>query len=229
MIIITGASKNIGRFLFRSLKNEGEKVLGTYNSTIVGFEEDFDDYYKIDLLDDKAIKKWICSIKKYLNNITLISCAGISQACFAHKADIEQWQHVVNVNVFGTFNIIHELLPLMREQSFGRIILMSSVVAKLPTPGVSAYATSKAALLGLTKSLAVENASKGITVNAINLGYVSVGMGVNDVPRPYQEKMKSAIPEGRFCEPFEILNTVKYLMNTPYITGSAIDLNGGVI
>lgn len=100
---------------------------------------------------------WIESINDQLDNIILINCAGISYSSFAHKADIIQWKNVINVNLNGTFNVIHCLLPWMREQHYGRII-NSSVVAKLPTMGVSAYAASKAGLIGLTKSLALENA-----------------------------------------------------------------------
>jgi 3-oxoacyl-[acyl-carrier protein] reductase len=77
--------------------------------------------------------------------------------------------------------------------------------------------------------LAAENASKSITINAINLGYVNLGMGINEVPVTYQEKMKTQIPAGRFCEPEEIYNTVKYLIQTEYINGAAIDINGGLI
>jgi len=117
----------------------------------------------------------------------------------------------------------------MRKQGYGRIINFSSVIVSLPTPGVSAYAASKAGLLGLTKSLAAENAPKGITVNAINLGYVNIGMGINDVPQEYQVKMKNQIPAGRFCEPEEVYNTVKYLINTEYVNGTAIDINGALI
>jgi NAD(P)-dependent dehydrogenase (short-subunit alcohol dehydrogenase family) len=117
----------------------------------------------------------------------------------------------------------------MRDQNYGRIINFSSVVASLPTPGVSAYAASKAALTGLTKSLAVENGSKGITINNINLGYADIGMGVEKVPAEYQEIMKSKIPTGVFCPPDNIYNSVQYLINTAYMNGSSIDLNGGLI
>ena len=81
----------------------------------------------------------------------------------------------------------------------------------------------------MTKSLAAENASKGITINAINLGYVNLGMGIHDVPLAYLEKIRSQIPTGRFCDPLEIYKTVNYLMETEYINGSAIDINGGLI
>lgn len=228
MIIVTGASRNIGRFLFKSYKNRGEKIIGLYNSTLSGFEEDKDDYYNVDISDYRSIEKFIIEIKDKLKNIVLVNCAGMSYTGFAHKADVTVWQKVINVNLIGTFNIIRALLPYMRGQGFGRIINFSSVVAVKSTPGVSAYAASKAGLIGLTKSLSIENASKGITVNAINLGYVSIGMGVEQVPENYQDKMKESIPQGRFCNPNEILNTVDYLINTEYITGAEININGGI-
>lgn len=95
--------------------------------------------------------------------------------------------------------------------------------------GVSAYATSKAALIGLTKSLAIENGSKGITVNAINLGYTSIGMGINDIPENIQDQLKSQIPINRFCEPEEVFQTVQFIINTEYVNGAIIDINGGMI
>jgi acetoacetyl-CoA reductase/3-oxoacyl-[acyl-carrier protein] reductase len=229
MIVITGASKGIGRFLFTRFMEDNEAVIGTYNSTLTGFEQYKDYFHKVDISNFNSVRHFIDSIKDSLQKIILINCAGISYNSFAHKADREQWEKVIDVNLKGTFYVIHELLPLMREQNYGRIINFSSVVAELPTPGVSAYAASKAALLGLTKSLAVENGSKGITVNAINLGYVNLGMGINNVPEVYQEKIKAQIPSKRFCEPEEIYQTIKYLIQTEYINGSAVDLNGGLI
>lgn len=229
MILITGASKGIGRYLFTRFKQEGLKVLGTYNTSAECLKEDRNAYYKVDISDYKAVEELIDKIKDSLSQLILLNCAGISYNSFAHKADKELWSHVIDVNLKGSFNVIREVLPLMREQGYGRIINFSSVVTSMPTPGVSAYAASKAGLLGLTKSLAAENASKGITVNAINLGYVNMGMGVNDVPLAYQEKMKTQIPSGRFCEPEEIYNTVKYLIQTEYVNGAAIDINGGII
>lgn len=229
MIIVTGASKNIGRYLFKRFKERGERVVGLYNSTLCGFDEDKNDYYRADISDYKSVERFIEEIKGELKNIILVNCAGMSYTGFAHKAEIAKWQKVINVNLIGTFNITRALLPYMREQGFGRIINFSSVVAVKPTPGVSAYAASKAGLIGLTKSLSIENASKGITVNAINLGYVSIGMGVEEVPEAYRGKMMESIPAGRFCNPDEILNTVDYLIKTEYINGADININGGVV
>ena len=229
MILITGASKGIGRYLFSEFKRLGIDVIGTYNSTLMGLENDSTEYYKVDVSDLSSVNAWIESIKHLLSDIILLNCAGISYNSFAHKADVDQWNKVIDVNLKGSFNVIRQVLPIMRDQNYGRIINFSSVVAILPTPGVSAYAASKAGLLGLTKSLASENASKGITINAINLGYVNLGMGINEVPLQYQEKMKSQIPAGRFCNPDEVFNTVNYLINTEYVNGTSIDINGGLI
>jgi len=229
MILITGASRGIGRYLFTHFKQDGLSVIGTYNSTTIGLDEDRDCYYKVDISDSKAVEEMIISIKDSLTKIVLLNCAGISYNSFAHKADIALWGRVIDVNLKGSFNVIHQVLPLMREQGYGRIINFSSVITSLPTPGVSAYAASKAGLLGLTKSLAAENAAKGITINAINLGYVNIGMGINEVPIKYQEKMKTQIPAGRFCEPEEVYNTVNYLIQTEYVNGTAIDINGALI
>ena len=224
-IIITGASKGIGKFLFDTYTDKGYRVLGTYNNT-GAFSKGNSQYYKVDIANYGSVSKWISDIGSFLDSIVLINCAGISYNSFGHKADIEQWDKVIDVNLKGTFNVIRCILPIMRQQNYGRIISLSSVVSKFPTPGVSAYAASKAGLIGLTKSLAIENASRGITVNTINLGYVNIGMGINDVPPAYQEKMRTRIPNGRFCNPEEIMNTIEYLINTEYINGSAVDING---
>ncbi|MBP1670731.1 MAG: family oxidoreductase [Bacteroidetes bacterium] len=229
MIIITGASKGVGRFLFSKFKQENVEVIGTYNSTQEGIENDLANYYRIDITDYKAVEAWILSVKTSLKEIVLLNCAGISYNSYAHKADIDKWNKVIEVNLNGTFNVIRNILPIMREQSYGRIINFSSIVTSLPTPGVSAYAASKAGLIGLTKSLAVENASKRITVNAINLGYANIGMGLNDVPAENQEMLKSKIPAGRFCDPEEVYNTIRFLIDTEYVNGSVIDINGGLI
>ena len=120
------------------------------------------------------------------------------------------------------------VLPLMREQNFGRIINLSSVVAQTGVLGTSAYAASKAGLSGLIKSVALENAHKSITINNINLGYFKVGM-INTIPEEIQDKIKSKIALSEFGDPQNIFNTIQYIRETPYLTGVGIDLNGGML
>ena len=225
MILITGASRNIGKFLFEKYSQKGEIVYGTYRSTL---ESDDNHLFKVDISDHNDVNKWITALGE-LNNITLINCAGISYNSYAHKADPLEWKKVIDVNVNGTFNCIRYLLPIMRKQQYGRIVNLSSVVSQKPTPGVSAYSASKAALWGLTKSIAAEVGSLNITINSINLGYVNLGMGIEKVPMEYQEVIKRQIPNGKFCDPIDIFTTIEYLRETSYINGASIDLNGGLI
>lgn len=222
-IIIIGASRGIGRELFKLFAEKHYDVIGTYCSTRIMDSR----YYLLNTTDVDKVHNFA---KQFADeNIVLINCAGISYNSFAHKADLKLWNNVIDVNVIGTFNVIHAFLPYMRAKEWGRIVLFSSVVTKYPTPGVSAYATSKAAINGLAKSVSMENISKHITVNALSLGYTNVGMGVNDVPLDYQEQILQRIPARRFCSSEEIYNTIEYLIKTEYISGSQIDINGGLV
>ncbi len=225
MIIITGASKGIGKFLFNSFHNE-ESVIGTYLNSKPS--ENLDKYEKLDVVDYEQINAFVEKKSDSLNDLTLINCAGISYNAFTHKSDPESWKGVIDTNLLGTYNFIRALLPIMRQQKFGRIINFSSVVATRPTPGVSSYSASKSALWGLSKSVAIENAALNVTINNINMGYSELGM-IATVPEEYKKKIIAEIPAGKFCEPPDILNTVKYLRETKYITGSSIDLSGGIV
>lgn len=224
MIVIIGASKGIGKFLFQSFQTSGENVIGTYNSTT----ENTIDLTKIDVTNFEQIAEWVASIKESLSEITLINCAGISYNSFAHKSDPEKWKQVIDVNLVGSFNCIRAFLPTMRAQKFGRVINFSSVVAAKGTPGISAYAASKSALWGMSKSLAQENAALNITINNINLGYSELGM-ISQVPKEFLDKLVGQIPAKKLCEPKDIFSTVKFLMECDYMNGSSIDLNGGLI
>jgi NAD(P)-dependent dehydrogenase (short-subunit alcohol dehydrogenase family) len=228
MILITGASRGIGLFLLEQFIRQGEHVIGTFNRTKPQIEL-AGQFYQLDVSSYEAVEQLVVQINPVLENITLINCAGISYSAYTHKSDPSLWKRVIEVNLFGTYNFIRLLLPLMREQKYGRIINFSSVAAQKGTPGISAYAASKSALWGMTKSLAVENGSLNITVNNINLGYVEVGMGVEQVPISYQKVLLQQIPSGLFCKPEDIFSTIQYLRNTPYINGASIDLNGALI
>jgi NAD(P)-dependent dehydrogenase (short-subunit alcohol dehydrogenase family) len=228
MIIISGASGSIGKYLFEKY-SKNEEVFGTYFNTKPKENDLSGNLFHADISDYNSVNDFFRKIESCLNNITLINCAGISYNAYAHKSDPVQWKKVIDTNLIGTYNIIRAFLPKMREQNYGRIISFSSVIAQKGTPGVSAYAASKSALWGLAKSLAQENGSKGITVNNINLGYASLGMGIEQVPEAYRAAIKDQIPSKQFCEPTDIFKTVEYLRNTPYINGTSIDLNGGLI
>ncbi|RYF22009.1 MAG: SDR family NAD(P)-dependent oxidoreductase [Flavobacteriales bacterium] len=228
MIIVTGASKGIGKYLSTRYVEIGEDVYGSCNSTIIEPKEKNIKLFQLDISDYNQVKSWVQSVEGDLKNITLINCAGINYNCFAHKADISKWREVIEVNLLGTFNLINCLLPLMREENFGRIINFGSVVAEIPSPGVSAYAASKSALYGMSKSIASENATKGITINNVNLGYSELGM-ISQVPEKFLDEIKRRIPSNQLCKPEDIFNTVEFLRQTVYINGSTINISGGLI
>lgn len=226
MIIITGASSGVGKFLFDAYTELGEEVYGTYNKSVPETTKHNGHYNKVDIVKCDEVENWIKSIS-LLKDIVLINCAGITYNAFAHKADVELWKNVIDVNLIGTYNVIRTILPLMREDNFGRIINFSSVVAQKATPGISAYAASKSALWGMAKSISIENASKGITINNINLGYSELGM-IKQVPEKYKTAIKAGIPSGEFCQKEDVFKCVEFVRNNNYLNGSSIDLNGGI-
>ncbi|CAD7811284.1 3-oxoacyl-[acyl-carrier-protein] reductase FabG [Chryseobacterium aquaeductus] len=223
MMIIIGAS-NIDNFLYEKYKSPNYKFLGTYNNTYTNADE----LSKIDVTDYKQVSDWVENNIDFLENITLINCAGITYNSFAHKSDPDAWKKVIDVNLVGTFNCTRAILPIMRSQKFGRIINFSSVVASKGTPRISAYTASKSALWGMSKSLAQENAGLNITINNINLGYSELGM-INQVSQEFLDALVKQIPAKNLCEPIDIFRTVDYLINCDYISGSSIDLKGVLI
>ncbi len=225
MIIITGASKGIGNYLTKKFMEEGEEVFGTYNTTIPNNINN-ELLTKVDVSDYSSVEKWIHSLTNK-KNLVLINCAGINYNCFAHKCDIDKWVEVINTNLIGSFNTIRSILPYMRQESFGRIINFSSIVAQTGAMGASAYGASKAGLWGLTKSLAKENGNKNITINNLNIGYFNIGI-ISEVPDNYQDYLKTQIPSAKFGDPEEIFKIVKYLIDSEYVNGTSIDINGGL-
>lgn len=225
MIIITSASRGIGKFLFNKFKSEGKEVIGFYNNTV---PENLENYYKIDITNTDEIVLFFNKFEKQLNSLILINTAGISYNSFGHKADFGKWKAVLDVNLISLFNLINLSLPIMRNDNFGRIINFSSVVAQKGVVGTSAYAASKSALWGLSKSIAAENASKNISINNINLGYFDIGM-IEQVPHEHLNSLITSIPANRLGKPSEIYTTVKFIIETEYLNGTSIDLNGGLI
>lgn len=227
MIIITGITGGIGNFLFNKFSLSGEQIIGTYHLNKPEGEI-YKNTIQLDITNYSEVEKFIAYIKSQAKEITLINCAGVTANAFAHKSSIEEWNSVINVNLTGTFYLIRATLPLMREQNFGRIINLSSIVSETGVMGTSAYAASKAGINGMIKSIALENAQKGITINNINLGYFKVGM-INTVPKEIQEKIKSKIASNEFGDPENIFTTIQYIRNTPYLNGVCVDLNGGLV
>ncbi len=226
-VIITGASRGIGNFLYEAYKADSYEVYGTYNQSSNPINDPH--LTRVDVSDYSQVQSWIKKLEAHLDKIVLINCAGIAYNIFTHKSNPEDWAKVIDINLKGSYHAIHALLPLMRSQRYGRIINFSSVLTQLPTMGTSAYTASKAALLGLTKTVAVENAALGITANTISPGYFNIGMGINDVSDKYREQLLKQIPSSQFGDALDLYRTVRYIVETQYLNGSNIEINGGII
>lgn len=226
MIIITGASRGIGKFLFEEFTKRGDEVYGTYYSENSELKKN-DMYFSFDVTDYHAAEEFINKLLPKINKLILINCAGNNYNCFAHKSDQKEWSKVISTNLIGTYNMIRAVLPVMRQQLYGRIINFASVVAEVGIPGTSAYAASKSGLWGMTRSIAVENASKGITINNLNLGYFNIGM-IDEVSEEYQQIVKKKIPSGEFGDPVNIFNAINFIIQSDYINGTSLDINGGI-
>jgi acetoacetyl-CoA reductase/3-oxoacyl-[acyl-carrier protein] reductase len=224
MIIITGASRGIGKYLLEHYIEKDTEVIGFYRNTLP--VDHLSNYYRVNIVDESEIETFIYNHNKRLRNVILINAAGLNCGGFTHKANTADWKRTFEVNTDGTFYMIKHLLPIMRTQNFGRIINISSVVPQIGALGNVAYAASKSALWGLTKVVANENASKGITANCLNLGYFNIGM-ISTIPKGILDDIIKAIPLKRLGNPINIVNAINFLIESDYVTGTSIDINGG--
>jgi len=144
------------------------------------------------------------------------------------KMDRETWDVVIDTNLKSIYNFTHELLPIMINEKFGRIINISSVIGIKGGFGQTNYAASKAGIIGFTKSLALEVAKNGITVNAIAPGYIDTDM-TKEIPDNIRQELKKKISIGEFGKPIDIANLIAYLVREEsyYITGEVFNINGG--
>jgi NAD(P)-dependent dehydrogenase (short-subunit alcohol dehydrogenase family) len=221
MTLIFGASKGIGNYLYHQYVLKGEDVAGTRWNTHQSYLS------PVDVADYSSVEYFVANLYQP-QHLNVLVCAGIHDAEVLHKSDPAQWGQVLAINTLGAYNVARAVLPIMRKQEYGRIIFFSSVVAQRGGIGTSAYATSKAALWGLAKSITMENASKGITCNCLNLGYSAVGMG-DELTPSYKANVLEEIPARRFCSKTEIGNAVDFLIHTPYVTGAGLDISGGFV
>lgn len=167
-------------------------------------------------------------LEKYGHIDVLVNNAGVTNDVSLRKMTPEQWQHVIDANLTSVFNITRTILPAMLDKGYGRIISISSINGRKGQFGQCNYAATKAALFGFTKSLALEVASKGITVNTISPGYIETPM-LSAMKEEVLNGIISNIPVGRLGKPEEIADAVAFLANpaSGFITGANFDINGG--
>jgi len=231
--IVTGGTRGIGLEITRALTSEGYKVAAIYagndEAAKLCEQETGAKAYKADVskFDQcAAIEKQIESDLGPID--VLINNAGITRDGMMHKMDVEDWLAVIETNLTSCFNMCRAIITGMRERKQGRIINISSINGQKGQLGQSNYAAAKAGVLGFTKSLALESAPKGITVNAICPGYIETDMTAH-INQNVLDNIIQQIPAGRMGQPQEIAEMVLYLCceKASFVNGSTFSINGG--
>ena len=233
--IVTGGTRGIGKAISLALKKRGDDVAAIFSSNLQA-AQDFEKAHGIatfqcDVSDFQSCLSVVKDIESSFGKSTdiLINNAGITADSTLHKMDDSMWDRVIQTNLSSAFYMSKAVIEGMRAQKEGRIVNMSSVNALKGQFGQANYAAAKAGLIGFTKSLALETAALGITVNAVAPGYTDTDM-VRAVPEAVLEKIKATIPMKRLGEARDIAALVSFITSdkAPYITGATLHVNGGL-
>lgn len=230
--LITGATGGIGGAIAKKMKEAGATVVVS-GRNLAKLETEFDDsYIKIpaDLAEDGAAVELIMNTIEQAGKIdVLINNAGITKDTLLMRMTDEQFDDVINTNLRSCFKMCRAAIMPMMKQRFGRIINMASIIGTIGGPGQANYAASKGGMIAMTKSIAAEVASRGITANCIAPGFIKTPM--TDVLSDELKKSYLAqIPAGRFGEPEDIANACVFLASdeASYINGQTLHINGAM-
>ena len=231
--LVTGGTAGIGASISEALSAAGYRVAANYKrgaevaaafAARTGIAT-----YAWDVADPQACGAGVARVQAELGPVdVLVNNAGITRDAMLHKMTLAQWREVIDVDLGGCFNMCRAVIEGMRERRFGRVINLSSVNGLSGQAGQTNYAAAKAGVIGFTKSLALEGASRNITANAIAPGYTDTAM-VGAVPPEVLAQILKAVPAGRLATPAEIARGVVFLAadDAGFITGITLSINGG--
>ena len=234
-VLITGASRGIGLEIAQFLKNLGYRVIGT--STNSGGVKLIDQALgsggkgiEMRIDNDESVAQSFSKMEELEESpCILINNAGITADNLMMRMSREEWSSVIDTNVNGLYRVTKPLVRQMMKNRWGRIVNISSVVARMGSPGQTNYVASKSAIEGFTKSLALELASRNITVNALAPGFIETDM-TSVLDDDQKEKIMEKIPLGRMGQAKEVAAAVAFLISddAAYITGQTLQINGGL-
>ncbi len=237
-VLITGSGQGIGRQIALAMAKEGANIavadVNMEKTEAVAQEVKALGVSSMALkLDVSKGNEVISAFETFKNGLgaldILVNNAGITKDTLILRMKDEDWDAVINVNLKGTFLCSKEAVKLMVKQQYGKIISISSVVAFTGNPGQVNYSASKAGIVGLTKTIAKEYASRGIRANAVAPGFIQTTM-TDAIPEKIREEMKKSIPLGCFGTPEDVASAVIFLSSNEadYITGQVLHINGGM-
>ncbi|MEH2001820.1 MAG: 3-oxoacyl-[acyl-carrier-protein] reductase [Nostoc sp.] len=237
--IVTGASRGIGRAIAIELASQGAIAVVNYASSSAAAEAVVAEItaaggqaiaIQADVSKSDQVDALVKSVIEKFNRVDiLVNNAGITRDNLLLRLKTEDWQAVIDLNLTGVFLCTRAISKIMLKQRSGRIINITSVAGLMGNPGQSNYSAAKAGVIGFTKSVAKELATRGITVNAVAPGFITTDM-TSDLNNP--EDILKYIPLGRFGQPEEIAGMVRFLAADPaaaYVTGQVFNVDGGMV
>ena len=234
-IILTGATGSIGNSILDKLISGGANVMasGTNDEKLNLIKEKYQNVKvnKFDISMQDKIENFIEKCNEILGNKidVLINNAGITRDNLSIRMKDEEWNKVIDINLTSTFLLSKNTIKKMLKNKKGKIINITSVVGHTGNIGQANYAASKAGLIGMSKSLALEYGKKNITVNCVSPGFITSDM-TNKISEEHKEMLKSRISLNKFGDPKDVANTIAFLCSdlSDYITGETIHVNGGM-
>ena len=234
-IIVTGASGGIGNAIIKQLNEAGANILasGTRIEKLEELKKKFKNIktLRFDISQSDKIEEFIDKATNELggNLDCIINNAGVTQDNLAIRMSIDEWQKVININLTSTFLMSKFAIKKMLKNKSGKIINITSVVGHTGNLGQANYTASKAGIVAMSKSLAIEYAKKNININCISPGFIKTAM-TDKIDEKFKEAIISKIPSARLGEPEDIANAVLFLSSdqSNYINGETIHVNGGM-
>jgi len=234
-IIVTGASGGIGNAIIKKLSEAGANILasGTRIEKLEELKKNFEGLkiLKFDISQRDKIEEFIenATIELGGNLDGIVNNAGITQDNLAIRMSIDEWQKVININLTSTFLMSKFAIKKMLKNKSGKIVNITSVVGHTGNLGQANYTASKAGIVAMSKSLAIEYAKKNINVNCISPGFIKTAM-TDKIDDKFKEVIVSKIPSARLGEPEDIANAVLFLSSdqSNYINGETLHVNGGM-
>ena len=233
-VLITGATGGIGGALVKKFVSLEGSVLATGTNTekLDNLKKDFPNIniLKFDISDHKKIEEFIENVSSKINGLdVLINNAGINMDNLSLRMKEDEWKKVIDVNLGSTFLMCKYAIKKMLKNKYGRIVNITSIVGHTGNLGQANYAASKAGIIGMSKSLAIEYAKKNITINCISPGFIKSKMTEN-IAENVKEVLISRIPMARLGTGEDVSNTAAFLSSdaASYITGETIHVNGGM-
>ena len=234
-IIVTGASGGIGNSIIEKLNQAGAKILasGTRIEKLDELKNKFRDLktLKFDISESNKIEEFVEAATRELggNLDCVVNNAGVTQDNLAIRMNLNEWQKVININLTSTFLISKFAIKKMLKNKSGKIVNITSVIGHTGNLGQANYAASKAGIIAMSKSLAIEYAKKNININCISPGFIKTAM-TDKLDDKFKEAIISKIPSARLGEPDDIANAVLFLCSShsSYINGETLHVNGGM-